>query len=177
MDDKFFHTTAKRVTENGAEPSIDGIFTVGYGNRDFETFAKLLVENNIKVLIDVRREGSRGWSPLYTQGYRHMADRLLRLRPHDKAIHYVAAPEFGNTFDSLEEYDTWLHSGKGAGIIKSWVYLFDSYMHLGWNPCLMCCELKAIKDNKVNCHRVLIAEYLKERLLYWTGYKYKIIHL
>ena len=157
------------------------IHTIGYGNRSWDDFAETLTDNNIKMLIDVRREGSRSHTPgLYAQGYRHFADRLLRIRPHKKAVHYVAAPELSNTFkppDELEKYKKWLHGSEGASLIKRWVYIFDSYMHLGLEPCLMCCELKAIKDGEINCHRVMIAEYLRERLQYWMGREYQIVHL
>lgn len=164
------------VKADGTESPIK-IYTVGYGNRAWEDFSRILVGNEIGVVIDVRREGSRAWSHVYTQGYRHFANRLLQIRPHDKAIWYVAAPELSNIPAPLKDYDAWLHRSEGAGVIKSWMHIFDSYMHLGINPCLMCAELLPYKNDEVNCHRVLIADCLRERLLYWTGYDYSIVHL
>lgn len=152
------------------------IYTIGYGNRSVKEFDKVLDANrNITFIIDIRRPGCKSWNGIYGYGFPNIGLHLWEsLAIPD--LYYVEAPCFQNKFDTLSEYHAWIKSKDAQKHIKKWAKTIALIMKFGRGVCLLCAELEAVKDHKVNCHRVYVAEAIREQLIK-LGTKCVIKHL
>ena len=130
------------------------IYTIGYGNRQPKEFFKLLEDNNINMVIDVRREKPKAWNSAYSY------DELLKRY----GIGYRPYSKLSNQCESLKEYDEWLNTtSEGELAINN--LLLDLKCWRDNHVVILCAELRAEQ-----CHRKIITDFLAER-------DYEIHHL
>ena len=163
------------------------LFTVGYGGRRPDDLIALLEANDIKVVIDVRRELSRAFIRPYWAG----TEMKVTLASKGKTpIEYRHAYNLGNYFDRLADYQEWLSSPEGIGQLRNeaeWIQKGYDYFHKGKDVryCLLCSEKLPYElgagttyDGKpvvrgANCHRFYIAAALVNLL----GEEWEVKHL
>ena len=141
------------------------LFTIGYGSNKPSDFIERLKDAGITVVLDVRREHSKSWCGSYKPGLRWMGKLLS-----DAGIGYGQWSGFGNNFDSLKEYQTWLLDQQR--MLDYCASLFD-VVWSGDAVCILCSERKAYRGGKVNCHRVYVADTLVAML----GEGWEVEHL
>lgn len=131
-------------------------FTIGYGGRKPDDFAKLLVAAGVKTLIDVRLRPDRASMGSYAKAKepdKGIAGLLTRA-----GVGYVSLPELGNLF---LDYDDWAERYERFLALAAPV-LFDRLGGVAGPVCLMCAEKRVCE-----CHRRHIAAHL-ERAKGWT---------
>ncbi len=131
-------------------------FTIGYGGRKPDDFAKLLVASGVKTLIDVRLRPDRASMGSYAKAKepdKGIAGLLARA-----GVGYVSLPELGNLF---LDYDDWEERYERFLALAAPV-LFDRLEGVAGPVCLMCAEKRVCE-----CHRRHIAAHL-ERAKGWT---------
>jgi uncharacterized protein (DUF488 family) len=131
-------------------------FTIGYGGRLPDEFARLLAAHGVRTVVDVRLRPDKATMGSYAKARdsgKGIAGLLARA-----GIGYVSLAELGNVFldydDWSERYERYLAS---AGPL-----LFDRLADVPEPICLLCAE-KRVSE----CHRRHIAEYL-EREKDWS---------
>lgn len=131
-------------------------FTVGYGGRVPDDFARLLSLHGIRTVVDVRLRPDKAAMGSFAKAKdagKGIAGLLARFD-----IGYVSLPELGNIFleypDWPERYEMFLAA---AGPL-----LFDRLADVPGPVCLMCAE-KRVSE----CHRRHVAAYL-ERAKGWS---------
>jgi uncharacterized protein (DUF488 family) len=130
-------------------------FTIGYGGRLPEEFAKLLASHNVKTIVDVRIRPDKAAMGSYAKA--KDADKGIAGLLARNGIGYVSLPELGNLFLG---YDDWPER-YGKFLELAGPLLFDRLADIPGPICLMCAE-KKVRE----CHRRHIAEYL-ERVAGW----------
>jgi len=142
------------------------LYTIGSGKKSAREFFTLLQQNGVRRLIDIRLNNTSQLA-----GFTKKVDLEYFLKAIAD-IDYIHMPEFAPTEKLLEGY-------KSKKI--SWLEYEDEYFRilevrqtldkLSYNffesSCLLCSEPTAKQ-----CHRRLLAEYLKERIA-----DLKVIHL
>lgn len=131
-------------------------FTIGYGGRKPDDFAKLLVAAGVKTLIDVRLRPDRASMGSYAKAKepdKGIAGLLARA-----GVGYVSLPELGNLF---LDYDDWAERYERFLALAAPV-LFDRLEGVAGPVCLMCAEKRVCE-----CHRRHIAAHV-ERAKGWT---------
>ena len=123
-------------------PPGSAAYTVGYGGRRPDEFARLLTANGVRTVVDVRLRPDRAAMGSFAKARdteKGIAGLLGR-----SGIAYVSLPELGNLFrdyeDWAERYEKFLAA---AGPL-----LFDRLADLPGPLCLMCAEKKVTE-----CHR------------------------
>lgn len=161
-------TDGNWVTEDDTDNPENYITTIGYGNRTPDELIAILKENNIQLVFDVRRIGTRA----RLRTYDHGANFKRFLGQHDIQYGEIQNPNFciGNQYDSLDEYNQNIKTG-----VMEW--LAEHIISYSSNTCFLCCELHAYKDDEPNCHRVHIADAVAEELIKLTGEPWGIEHL
>jgi uncharacterized protein (DUF488 family) len=131
-------------------------FTIGYGGRKPEEFARLLVQHGVRTVVDVRLRPDKAAMGSFAKA--KDAEKGIAALLGRFGIGYVSLPELGNVFleydDWPERYDKFL---KAAGPL-----LFDRLIDVPGPVCLMCAE-KRVSE----CHRRHVAHYL-EREKAWS---------
>ncbi|MGG5215988.1 DUF488 family protein [Rahnella variigena] len=144
------------------------IHTIGFTKKTAEYFFKKISDNKISILIDTRLNNSSQLS-----GFAKAKDLEFFLREICK-VQYIYRPELAPTKIILDDY-------KNKNI--SWDNYAYEYLNLMEqrliskklsklevdNGCLLCSE-----DKPHQCHRRLLAEYLKEQ---WNDEKTEINHI
>lgn len=134
------------------------LFTIGYEGISFETYINKLIQNNIKVLIDVRKNP---FSHKYGFSKNTLSSVVTKL-----GIKYVHIPSLGivtekrQKLETLEdykilfdEYETTLPN-KHADLQKILKYMSD------YNRVALTC----FEKNVEMCHRTRIKDYIKHNL-------------
>jgi uncharacterized protein (DUF488 family) len=124
-------------------------FTIGYGGRPPDEFARLLAAHGVATVVDVRLrpdKASMGSYALAKDADKGIAGLLARA-----GVGYVSLPELGNLFlgypDSLARYADFIER---AGPL-----LFDRLAGVPGPVCLLCAEKRVAE-----CHRKAIADHL-----------------
>lgn len=132
------------------------ICTIGYEGRNYEEFIELMRKEKISILIDIRENTNsrkKGFSKkalvesLRNEGieYKHLAE--LGAPKHIR----IAYKSSGNIEDLLNGYRNYLNDNPE--------YINNLLEEIGdKDACLMCFERLPI-----NCHRLVIAEYLYQK--------------
>lgn len=131
-------------------------FTVGYGGRVPDDFAKLLATHGIRTIVDVRLRPDRSAMGSFAKAKdpdKGIAGLLAR-----SGIGYVSLPELGNLFRDYEDWPTRYEKFLAA----AGPFLFDRLGDVPGPVCLLCAE-KRVSE----CHRRHLAAYL-ERERGWT---------
>jgi uncharacterized protein (DUF488 family) len=124
-------------------------FTIGYGGRAPDEFAKLLVAHRVRAVADVRIHPDRASMGAYVRA--RTADKGIEKLLSDRGIAYRSILELGNLFRDL---DDWRPSYR-ALFERAGDLLIGRLEDLPEPFCLMCAE-KRVAD----CHRQIIAEFL-----------------
>lgn len=144
------------------------LFTIGFTQKGAETFFTQLKESGIRTLIDTRLNNRSQLS-----GFAKQNDLKYFLREICK-INYRHMPQLAPTQDILDAFK------KNKGTWEAYERSFRALMlsrrieeqfqpELFENACLLCSEHKPHQ-----CHRRLVAEYLREK---WDGITIEIEHL
>ncbi len=131
-------------------------FTIGYGGRKPDEFAKLLTANGVKTLVDVRLRPDRASMGAYAKAKE--PDKGIAGLLAKAGVGYVSLPELGNLF---LDYDDWPERYARFLALAAPV-LFDRLEGVAGPVCLMCAEKKVCE-----CHRRHIAAHL-EKAKGWT---------
>lgn len=142
----------------------DTIYTIGYQGRKSIEFIKILQNNEIKVLIDVRSSAKSTMKPEFNK------DVLKRELERNK-IKYRHYPELGIpsviqapykdgkfSIDCLKQWYKWqVENSDNVDFDSVMKYLKDS-----GRPALMCLEkyAKKMRDQKYSCHRDILANMI-----------------
>ena len=128
------------------------LFTLGYEKRTIDEFIRILLDNRINVLIDVRETA---WS--HKRGF---SKEAFRAALADAGIEYVHAEFAGNPKWLRREADShaqcldWYrwYLGEFEEILEAFTQLVDQFLSRGKRVCITCYERHA-RD----CHRSILA--------------------
>ncbi|HII14991.1 MAG TPA: DUF488 domain-containing protein [Nanoarchaeota archaeon] len=130
------------------------IYTIGYAQKSLEQFIKLLKENGITSVIDVRLYRNSQWIKFAKEGsLKHLLEQHLNIK-------YKAMPELAPTPALLKAYrknKSWENYEQEFNEIIKGRHLErfkDNILGENENVCFLCMESKPDK-----CHRRLIAEF------------------
>lgn len=157
---------SKRVDANKLKAKFlnDTIYTIGYQGKKSIDFIKILQNNEIKILIDIRSSAKSTMKPEFAK------DVLKRELERNK-IKYRHLPELGIPFNIQAPYK----DGKfSVDCLKQWYKWqvedsdkvnFDNvikYLKDSGKPVLMCMEkyAKKMRDQKYPCHRDILANMI-----------------
>jgi uncharacterized protein (DUF488 family) len=124
-------------------------FTVGYGGRIPDEFAKMLATSSVKTVVDVRLRPDKAAMGSFAKA--KDADKGIAGLLAKAGVGYVSLPELGNVF---LDYDDW-PARYAKFLDAAGPLLFDRLADVAGPVCLMCAEKKVGE-----CHRRHIAEYL-----------------
>jgi uncharacterized protein (DUF488 family) len=124
-------------------------FTVGYGGRIPDEFARMLAKAGVKTVIDVRLRPDKAAMGSFAKA--KDADKGIAGLLAKAKVGYISLPELGNPF---MDYDDWPHR-YAKFLDAAGPLLFDRLADVAGPVCLMCAEKKVCE-----CHRRHIAEYL-----------------
>jgi len=127
------------------------VYTIGYGGRKPQEFLDLLRANGVKAVADVRLRPDR--SSMGTYAKARSSDKGIQALLAKTDIHYFSFVELGNIFlDSTDWKERYRRLIDRAGDL-----LVERLLEAPKPFCLMCAEKHA-----ANCHRSIIAAYLKK---------------
>jgi uncharacterized protein (DUF488 family) len=129
--------------------SATDAFTIGYGGRAPDEFARLLTGRGVRTVVDVRLRPDKAAMGSYAKA--KDPDKGIAGLLAKAGIGYVSLPELGNLF---LEYDDWPERYKKY-LAAAGPLLFDRLADVPGPVCLMCAE-----KNLSECHRRHVAEYL-----------------
>ncbi len=142
--------------------------TIGYEGRELEDFIDILKENDVVVLVDVRHSAESKHKPDFN-------GRILERALKQNSIAYEHHPELGIPYELQEPYkaggfdfkclDQWYKwNVKTNADLSGFV---ERLKDLG-KPAIMCMEryAKSQKGQKYHCHRHILANLVKETLLF-----------
>ena len=137
-------------------------FTIGYEERDLDDFIKVLKENGVQMLVDVRRDA-------YSKHNRNFNEGILSKRLTESKIRYLHIPELGVDYAERQKLRKF-HN------YEDYFKLYSDYIDK--NPELITLLVNLSKNNAVSlmcyekdyrrCHRRVLADKLSEKgfLLY-----------
>lgn len=132
------------------------LFTAGYGNQLPSFFMERLKSFDINLIFDVRRKEAHSWYPEYRPGNFNIG----ALFKHFNILYWFllsySSPkyDYGNRFDTLDEYYNWISSHpKALGHLQNLAVFIEG--NTGIIPCLLCAERSHEK-----CHRTIVADQL-----------------
>src|SRR3972149_1443841 len=128
------------------------LYTIGYGGRNPQEFVKLLQQNGIKTIVDVRLKPDRASMGVYVMA-KDPARGIQNLL-NSGNIKYVSLVELGNIFLG---YEDWRERYRLL-LEKAGDLLIEKLEEIEGPLCLLCAEKKV-----ADCHRLHIAEYLKQK--------------
>jgi len=156
----------------------DAIFTIGYAGREWKDFLKVLKDNEVELLLDVRESGESRYKPEFNES-------VLKRSLEEQGIEYERRPELGVPFEVRQPYidgflgwdcfKQWYNwsirgrkiEGKVEDLLPELVERLKSK-----RSCLMCEETypKPKGIQKHYCHRDILADMIigyedKDRLL------------
>jgi uncharacterized protein (DUF488 family) len=128
-------------------------FTMGYGGKDPKEFVKILQENKVKTVADVRLRPDRSSMGIYTKA--KTGDKGIEALLAQADIEYRSFVELGNLFVDLPDW----HERYSALVKRAGDLLTERLLREITEPfCLLCAEKLA-----ENCHRGLISRHLVEK--------------
>lgn len=136
------------------------IMTAGYGNLAPDDFVKLLKDAGITLVVDVRRENTKGRLRAYDAGLGNGMEALMNAA----GIAYHDHPSLAKKeSDTLDEYKAWLDTRDG-GLTSSGLYATIEVLWPDEVVCLVCAEGNPFETDGVTprCHRA----HLLKSLLY-----------
>ena len=128
------------------------LYTIGYGGRNPQEFVKLLQQNGIMTIVDVRLRPDRASMGAY-QLAKDPARGIQNLL-NSGNIKYVSLVELGNIFLG---YENW-RERYSLLLEKAGDLLIEKLQEIVGPLCLLCAEKKV-----VDCHRLQITGYLEQK--------------
>lgn len=137
------------------------IFTIGYGDRNFNNFIEILITNNIEIIIDVRSVPYSKAYPQYNKevfslglskyNIKYFSYSLeLGARRNEKDLYTVIKYFDGKIIEYVDFFKVWENK-----LFLNAVEKINDFIMLGHRVCLLCSEI-----NPFDCHRgVMIAEF------------------
>lgn len=143
----------------------DTLYTIGYEGKNWEAFLSELKDNDIKILLDVRKSAK---SPNKTT----FSSEMLKERLDNKGIQYIHRDKLGVDFSLQEPYK---NDFIGDKCFKDWYYWWikekseidmeslTEYIKNNGKTALMCYEKFAEPKEKqsIFCHRYHLAQIIK----------------
>ena len=111
-------------------------FTVGYGGRKPEEFARLLAAHGVRTVVDVRLRPDKAAMGSFAKA--KDADKGIAALLGRSGIGYLSLPELGNVF---LEYDDWPERYEKF-LTAAGSLLFDRLSDVAGPICLMCAEAR-----------------------------------
>ncbi len=142
--------------ENALNKSPIAAYTLGYEGKDPDQFLKLLGDEGVEILVDVRKDAYSKQNTSYTEG------NLSRIAAEER-IKYIHLPELGVDYKIRQELkstnDYQSYFKRYSEYLEKHLDLVEFIAHLAKNNviCLMCYE----KDFK-RCHRSVLANKLED---------------
>lgn len=142
----------------------DTIYTIGYLGKNIDEIIKILKDNKIQVLADVRFSAESQYKPEFSKTILQKALEKVNIR-------YEHYPELGLPYPIQNAYKD---GGLSIGCAEQWYRWhinaevkfteFVDHIKNSGRTALMCMEryAKAMKDQKIHCHRHFLAELLLE---------------
>jgi uncharacterized protein (DUF488 family) len=128
------------------------LYTVGYGGRSPDEFIRLLKDNGIAAVVDVRLRPDRSSMGAYVKA--KDPDKGIEGLLRRAGIPYFSFVELGNLFLDFDDWQVrYPRLMEKAGDL-----LTERLLQAPQPFCLMCAEKSADR-----CHRAIIAEYLTSR--------------
>lgn len=125
------------------------VYTIGYGGRDREEFLKLIKDNGVETVVDVRLRPDRASMGIWVKA--KTSDKGIENWLSAAGIGYCSLIELGNVF---LDFDDWRE--RYQQLLDCAGDLLLERIHAIPGPiCLLCAE-KCVED----CHRQQIADYL-----------------
>ncbi|MCK4357366.1 MAG: DUF488 domain-containing protein [Candidatus Cloacimonetes bacterium] len=167
--DKFLTSNEKtEIISSNQFNNHPALFTIGYESLTIDSFLNKLIENNIKMVIDVRKNP---FSMKLNFSKKKLSDYLSKVE-----INYIHIPELGIKLEFRQNLST-LKDYKELFILyekevlqkrKKDLKMIINFIKLYRRIALMCFE----KDYQ-RCHRHIISNYLSK----YKNFDIKIIHL
>ncbi|MEM3697460.1 MAG: ParB/RepB/Spo0J family partition protein [Candidatus Bathyarchaeia archaeon] len=148
----------------------DTVYTIGYAGRDWKDFFKILKDNEIELVVDVRESGESRYKPEFNEV-------VLKRTLEEQGIEYERRPDLGVPYEIRQPY---IDGFLGWECFKQW-YLWsvrgrkvegkvrDLLPELverlkSKKACIMCEELypKPKGAQKHHCHRDILADLILE---------------
>jgi uncharacterized protein (DUF488 family) len=134
------------------------IYTIGFTKKSAEQFFTKLCQAGVKRIVDVRLNNVSQLAGFAKKpDLRYFADKIC-------GIDYIHLPELAPTQDILDEYKK--DKGDWQTYEKKFLELMEKRRiwetvprNLIENSCFLCSEY-----NPHQCHRILLAEYLQDKL-------------
>lgn len=138
---------------------MNNLYTIGFTQKTAETFFKLLIENDVKTVLDIRLNNTSQLA-----GFSKYPDIEFFLSNLCE-IEYIHDDYFSPEENTLKRYKskeiTWdryvNEFNNTMNLRKIGEYILNKYADKD-NLCLLCSEPTA-----KNCHRRLVADYFKEQ--------------
>lgn len=157
-----------RIEDNRPKDNKTTLFTIGYEGISLEAYLNKLIQNNIKLLIDVRK------NPLSMKfGF---SKTLLKRYCGNLGIEYIHIPEVGidsskrQELNTQSDYDILFDDYKKT-VLKSTddnqkqiMSLLKKYKRIA---------LTCFEADKCQCHRLHLANNLKD----YANFKYEVAHI
>lgn len=128
------------------------LYTIGYGGRSPDEFLRLLTDNGIRAVVDVRLRPDR--SSMGTYARARTPDKGIEGLLSRAGVRYFSFIELGNLFLDFEDWQIRYR----LLMEKSGDLLTERLCQVPQPFCLMCAEKSAER-----CHRAIIAAYFAER--------------
>ncbi|WP_283636946.1 DUF488 family protein [Aquaticitalea lipolytica] len=152
LNKEYYNRVLKTIPNN----SKKSIFTIGYEGISLENYLNKLVKNNIKLLVDVRK------NPLSMKyGF---SKTLLKRFCESLGIKYIHIPEVGinsnqrQTLENQEDYDILFENYKKTTLKETSIKQQEILKLLNeYNRIALTC----FESNICQCHRLPLAESLK----------------
>lgn len=144
----------------------DTLYTIGYQGRDWDEFVSLLKDNDIDLLIDVRKSSKSQYKPAFS-------GETMRSRLDKEGITYWHQSQLGVDYQIREPY---IEGYVDTSAFEGWYewsvfdeneFDLDSFVEKvegKGTPALMCMErhAKPESDQEIHCHRDLLAGHIAE---------------
>ena len=144
------------------------LFDIGYEGKSLEAYLNLLIKNNIKTLIDVRK------NPVSMKyGF---SKNLLTARTSDLGIEYTHLPELGiesekrQSLSSFEDYQNLFSNYEAKNLRQNTESIKNIYNIVMKNKKV---ALTCFEADKNYCHRYRIVNYMND--IY--PHKFEVVHL
>ena len=128
------------------------LYTIGYGGRKPDEFLRLLKDNGIRAVVDVRLRPDR--SSMGTYAKARTPDKGIEGLLGRADIQYFSFVELGNLFLDFDDWQT----RYGQLMDRAGDLLTQRLCHVSQPFCLLCAE-----RSPERCHRSIIAEYLARK--------------